>query len=630
MARLALGIVGGVAGAFIGGPAGFSIGFTAGSFLGSLVEGPQKLPPQYGPRLSDRGVQSSAFGQHINVLLGGMDRIAGQIIFASNMKTREHKKKVRGGKGFGGTTQSQVTFTHSYDLMISFGKGPKGIRRVWADTMLIYDASDRSVEAIISNNQFATNTGTFTVRNGSADQKPSALEESYFGAGQVSAHRNLFCIESADFPIDNYGRIPNFTAELFNEGDDTLTLIDSVNPFPEFDPHVVTLNSWSYVDNGEITVLGVNGTSGAPAYSGSRYVVNRMTPDGAVVDAKVPEIDALGQAITPASHGTVPFFGHADQPAYFFFNQVFVARAGYAVRLVIPVGAGDPNYWTLSGNEIVTYMGFSLSPTQKLVKYDASSGNSTLVSTALTAANGYERAYGLDFSDSFYYALCPNSAVTTVYLAQLDRATLAVIQQWDLGNTDFIALSVKSDSEIYLARCFGTSFPTEFYRFDTTDGSKVLLGTAFSNLSPPGFTNNMIYSQGIFYCQAGPNTVGGSNNEINRVALLQSTEDTVLWKLVRDICGAVGLDAPVGGSPPSGCDIEVGELLDVEHGYTITREMTAREAVLKLQEARFFDIRESNLKLEFIKRGHDPVAEIDGATWPCGLLSTSRFPTASK
>src|SRR5690242_8360954 len=99
MAVLALPVVLGVLGSLAGSAAastlgiaaataasiGASIGMAAGSALAQVIDGPKRLPTTYGPRLADRGVQSSAFGAHINVLFG-MDRIAGNIIFASQIK----------------------------------------------------------------------------------------------------------------------------------------------------------------------------------------------------------------------------------------------------------------------------------------------------------------------------------------------------------------------------------------------------------------------------------------------------------------------------------------------------------------------------------------------------------------
>jgi len=213
-----LGIAGAVVGSFFGQP---GVGFAIGSALGGvLFPAPtQQLPTVYGPRLGDLKVQTSTFGGMIPMVFGRM-RIAGNVIWATDIVEHAHTTTSRssGGKGGGGggQEQSQTTYTYTISAAIAMCEGPiLGVRRVWANSKLIYNVADSaSSETVLSStaNQFTIYTGTET-------QDPDPLMESVEGTGEVPAYRGTAYFVLQDFLLTDFGnRIPNFEFEVATAG----------------------------------------------------------------------------------------------------------------------------------------------------------------------------------------------------------------------------------------------------------------------------------------------------------------------------------------------------------------------------------------------------------------------------
>lgn len=197
MASLALG----VAGAFIGsafGPIGASIGWSLGSMLGSALD-PQKVE---GPRLTDLKLQNSQYGGMITILYGTM-RIAGNVIWQTDLR---EISKTEGGKGGPEVT----TYSYVASFAIRVCEGPVyGIRKMWADSRLVYDASTgssiRSLPCVIY-------TGTET-------QDPDPTMELELGVGEVPAHRGVCYVVFTDLDLTEFAnRIPSFTFEVMERG----------------------------------------------------------------------------------------------------------------------------------------------------------------------------------------------------------------------------------------------------------------------------------------------------------------------------------------------------------------------------------------------------------------------------
>lgn len=201
MANLVISAAGAAVGYMIGGPTGASIGWMLGSALGPKPD--TKMEP---PSVGDLRVQTSQYGVGIPVCVG-LQRVSGNIFWATDKTAHQQETKTGGGKGGGGGSVTTVTTTYTTNLAIGICKGPiLGIRRVWADGKLIIDATNEA-KPLIGNLYTGSNT-----------QLPDATMESHLGAGNVPAYRGLAYIVLTDFDLGQTGRIPMFSFEVIKEG----------------------------------------------------------------------------------------------------------------------------------------------------------------------------------------------------------------------------------------------------------------------------------------------------------------------------------------------------------------------------------------------------------------------------
>lgn len=231
MASLVFGAVGAVIGFWVGGPQGAAYGFAIGSALGGALF-PGKLPDQTGPRLTDLKVQTSSYGGMIPICFGTI-RIAGNIIWAANLIETENTT-TQGGKG--GPSQTTTSYTYSANFAVSLCRGPiAGVRRIWADSTLVYDLSDTNGSAQVASeassitatfsswesgvDQITDLAANFVIYRGTETQLPDPTMEAAIGVGLVPAYRGQAYVVFNGFQLQKYGnRIPNFTFEVAMEG----------------------------------------------------------------------------------------------------------------------------------------------------------------------------------------------------------------------------------------------------------------------------------------------------------------------------------------------------------------------------------------------------------------------------
>lgn len=201
MAILALGVLGASLTSAVG--IGASVGWLGGVVLGNLLFG-QKGPTQEGSRLSDLSVQSSTYGQAIPIVYGTM-RFAGNVIWSIPLQETRHVTTQHGGKGGGGGSATQVTYTYSVSFAVGLCVGPVStVRRVWADTKLIYDASASNTQAV------EKYPGVVRFYLGDEDQLPDPTMEMFLGAGNVPAYRGMVYIVFNNLQLADFAnRIPN-------------------------------------------------------------------------------------------------------------------------------------------------------------------------------------------------------------------------------------------------------------------------------------------------------------------------------------------------------------------------------------------------------------------------------------
>jgi hypothetical protein len=199
-----------VSGNVIGGVIGLGLAFVSGGLIspawgwmiGSVAGGilfPQAGPD--GPRLDDLKPQSSEFGRPIPIVYGTV-AIAGNVIWASDLIEVEGDS---GGKGGGG---GGATFTYYANFAVAICEGEVALGRIWAgpEKRLIYDGSaleGKDAGAVLRFYQ------------GTEDQLPDPLIESFEGVGNVPAYRGTAYLVLEHFPVLKDGnRIPFLTIEV--------------------------------------------------------------------------------------------------------------------------------------------------------------------------------------------------------------------------------------------------------------------------------------------------------------------------------------------------------------------------------------------------------------------------------
>lgn len=197
MASLAISVVGAVAGSVIPG-VGWQIGWTVGSVLGGILF-PPRLGPQGSGRLDDLRISGSAFGTPIPIVYGQM-RVPGIIIWSPDLE----ETSSGGGKGGGkGKVPSQATYSSSFAAAFCEGE-VSGIKRIWADDMLIYE-----------DGELVDGFGAITIYLGDETQVADPLIEADKGVGLVSGHRGLCYVVFEEMPLAKFGnRRPNISAEI--------------------------------------------------------------------------------------------------------------------------------------------------------------------------------------------------------------------------------------------------------------------------------------------------------------------------------------------------------------------------------------------------------------------------------
>ncbi len=210
MAVLALGLVGAGLTSAIG--IGASIGWMGGVVLGNLLFGGNKGSNTEGSRLSDLSVQSSTYGGTIQLVYGTM-RVSGNVIWSTPLKETRHVSRQSGGKGGGGSSTT-TTYTYSVSFAIGLCAGPVStVRRVWADTKLIYDATASNTQAT------EKYPGVVRIHTGAEDQQPDSTMEMHLGAGNVPGYRGLCFLTFTDLQLADFAnRIPNISAEVVASG----------------------------------------------------------------------------------------------------------------------------------------------------------------------------------------------------------------------------------------------------------------------------------------------------------------------------------------------------------------------------------------------------------------------------
>jgi YVTN family beta-propeller protein len=214
---------------------------TAGSLAGGILEntlmgvGDRDLRVQRAS-LQPPALMQSSYGAAIP-LVYGTARLAGTLIWLSQIRTIEERQtqRVRDGKFSTRTVTTSLEKTQFADFAYAVCAVPfedtetpdvkdtddegeivlkarpafAGIRRIWADSVLLYDVRSSSPKAI------PYDTFSLRIYDGAPFQDVDDTIEAAVGVGQVPAFRGLGYLLFKDFRITDFGgRIPNLNVEV--------------------------------------------------------------------------------------------------------------------------------------------------------------------------------------------------------------------------------------------------------------------------------------------------------------------------------------------------------------------------------------------------------------------------------
>lgn len=179
--------------------------------IAQAVKGGRTAAAGDGPRLGDTTVTVSTYGNPIPTFGAGRYRVGTNMVWSTDI-VETAKKRSAGGKGglFGGGGGSFKTYSYTINAAFAFAEGPiGGVRRIWADSKLIYDATGASDVFY----KYGTESA-IRIYLGTEDQEPDPLIEAVEGSGNVPAHRGMAYFVLEGYPLADHGnRIPQFQVE---------------------------------------------------------------------------------------------------------------------------------------------------------------------------------------------------------------------------------------------------------------------------------------------------------------------------------------------------------------------------------------------------------------------------------
>ena len=311
MATVVLGVAGGVLGSFVGMP---QLGFLIGSALGSYIDQSllAKGQKQEGPRLTDRRVQTSSYGQMIPIVRGSM-AVSGNVIWASDLE-EESSTEESGGKG--GPTNTSTLYSYFANFAVSLCEGPMhSVSRIWANGRLYFDAS-------------AADQGYTDWRfyPGNETQLPDPTIESFKGVGNTPAYRGQCYVVFTHLPVAQFG---NILPQLLFEVNEQSTVTHSIETLRTYTPY--TFN------HAPVIAFGSDGHLWQQEYFESGGDIQQINSFTGVVEATWPVAPADYRGLLFAISGG-RFWGWIAPPDNF---RLALAQSKYANVYAHTESAGD-------------------------------------------------------------------------------------------------------------------------------------------------------------------------------------------------------------------------------------------------------------------------------------------------
>jgi len=538
------------------------LGFLAGSALGALLD------PQKGPQISDLHLQGSTYGAVIPICYGTM-RVAGQVIWTTNLHPHQNK-----GKGGGGP--EVTTYTASFDVLIC--EGPiSGIQRIWADGTLIYDT-----------------TGTVTglpslpmvFYSGAETQLPDPTEESAMGVGFVPAYRGYARVVFTELDLTNYGNsLPRLTFQVFTASGVVPWRVSS------FTPWSLTTGKAGATFNGSVITISQPDSAG-------NVDVSQWTTQGV----------QIGPTVTsPGGTQTIPIVGvnawaglvGGGGGTYHFFTIDPVALTSIDLGLANGLTGilGSPyelgGNWPVFCNGFIYTIGDSGAGSQVLGQYNCPGGIPGLFNTSYTFA-GTDKIKALGTSDTGHiYVITRDASLNTTLWRFLPGSGLTLDTSWNNATV--------SPTHV------GSGNFNDFFVYQNVICTQWQVAASQDSIGLTQINGPLLTDISVILTTTGarPQFLGGSTglgiDPLGVFSVLPPSGPVPLSTIVADISNRCGLAAS---------QYNVAALIDLVPGFLISNQSTGRDNIMELRTAYFFDAVESSSVLNFVKRGGPSVISI--------------------
>ncbi|HOW94118.1 MAG TPA: phage tail protein, partial [Mycolicibacterium fallax] len=607
-----LSIGGAFVGFWLGGPAGAAWGFQIGSMAGGLLF-PTDLGTVTGPRLDDLRVMTSTIGQPIPLVYGTF-ALAGNCIWSSGLIEAVNKEEV-GGKG--GPSQTVKTYSYSVDVAIGICEGPvNGIRRIWADAVLIYDISAQRAGETDAEfaERMAVSEQTAAIMafyDGSETQLPDPTIEAREGSGNVPAFRGLAYLVLDGLQLEKFGnRVPSFRVEVF-KGE----LV--ANDCPAYAnevlyPWVSGLDPRNPLNAHHYLVEYIGSSADSSAYTG---------PD---VSTWISDFTQFLSAANSGGRDFTTYFGGFTTGIYDADTSLVASISpGELLDLRLHYASIAPQFSGLYGGGNICDRAFALGPDPGDRSWiglpHGAYGfhlSTSAIHTFLVGGASAPAEY-----DATITCYPDNLAVKSNRVLRVQRVTSAPLDTADDANYE----ALPGVAGYFVERATGTIVKGRVWQYQAGT-FKVLQSYAYGG-SPVSVTKYPLnpvlpvghadydsqtfweaayavavaqgdMSSGLTYGVHYP-VVQGFAYVAVCTANEADTDCILIADIVSDLCARSGLTA-----------IDVTDLSTCIEGYAVTRVMSARDAIEPLRTVGLFDAVESGETLKFVERGHAAVATL--------------------
>lgn len=187
------------------------VAIAAVSVVGMAIYAMTRTIETPGQKLGELARQTAKEGEPRLIVYGVVRPIGGNLLAVQEPPRIVKKKQKSGGKGGGGSSTSTEVPYRTYAVGIC--EGPiTGIRRVWRNNKLVYDARPGSEWGTKNNGTFLKKARFFL---GGWEQMPSSDLEAVFGVGNVPPMRGTAYMVMADEDLgDMGGAVPQWIFEV--------------------------------------------------------------------------------------------------------------------------------------------------------------------------------------------------------------------------------------------------------------------------------------------------------------------------------------------------------------------------------------------------------------------------------